>query len=221
MKRLIVNADDLGHSKGINEGIIKGYKDGIVTSTSLMVYGQAVDGAIDLIKKNPGLGVGLHFQIKDYDWNLLWNLKKVVAAILIEDTKKEFLNQIKIFQKLTDKMPDHIDGHYHVHRMPRIYRFIHAYGRENHIPLRGDVNFIRSFFGKSSNEAVTVGNLVGILRNLPDGISELMCHPGFVSVDLKSSYLKQREIELGTLTSPEIKRELKRLRIELIPWNKI
>ena len=36
MKKLIVNADDFGLHPLINAGIIKGYKEGFITSTSLM-----------------------------------------------------------------------------------------------------------------------------------------------------------------------------------------
>ena len=35
-KRLIVNADDLGMSKGVNRGIIEGHQRGLITSTSVM-----------------------------------------------------------------------------------------------------------------------------------------------------------------------------------------
>lgn len=221
MKNLIVNADDFGYSKGINEGIIKGYKEGIITSSSLMVYGKAVKDAVEIAKKNPGLGLGLHFQIEDYDWNLLWQLKKVIAATLIEDTKKEFHNQIRLFKDLTGKNPDHIDGHHHVHRMPRVYQFVHSYCKKNNIPMRGDVNFIRSFFVDPHTKAITPKSLIDILKNLPDGNSELMCHPGFVTPDLKSSYSDERELELKTLISPEVKMEIKKLGIKLINWGDI
>lgn len=218
MKSLIVNADDFGYSKGINEGIIKAFKEGIVTSTSLMIYGEAVKEAAELAKKNPDLGLGLHFQIENYDWNLLWQLKKVVAAISIDNTKKEFLKQIKLFKDLTGKMPDHIDGHHHVHKTPRIYQFIQSYCLKNDICMRGDVNFIHTFYGDPNIKAVSADSLIKILGNLPDGTSELMCHPGFVSSGLMSSYSKQREIELESLTSSRIIEEVKKLRIKLINW---
>ncbi|GAA0346175.1 hypothetical protein GCM10008931_41800 [Oceanobacillus oncorhynchi subsp. oncorhynchi] len=36
MSKLIINADDFGYSKGVNFGIIESYKNGIVTSTTMM-----------------------------------------------------------------------------------------------------------------------------------------------------------------------------------------
>ena len=35
--RLIINADDFGLTKSITDGIVAGIKEGVVTSTSLMV----------------------------------------------------------------------------------------------------------------------------------------------------------------------------------------
>ncbi|MBI4999163.1 ChbG/HpnK family deacetylase [Candidatus Gottesmanbacteria bacterium] len=58
MKRLIVNADDFGNTSGVNRGIIYGFKNGIITSTSLMVKRPEAEEAAKLAKENPGLGWG-------------------------------------------------------------------------------------------------------------------------------------------------------------------
>lgn len=63
MKRLIINADDFGLSKGINRGIIKAYQEGILTSASLIVNMPGFEDAISLIRRNPGLTVGIHLNI--------------------------------------------------------------------------------------------------------------------------------------------------------------
>ncbi len=60
MKNLIVNADDFGLSRSINQGIIEAFRQGIVTSTSLMVNMPGFEDALVLMAKNPALGVGLH-----------------------------------------------------------------------------------------------------------------------------------------------------------------
>lgn len=58
--KLIVNADDFGSSPEVNRAIICAYQNGILTSCSLMVTGEAFEEAVNLAKKNPGMGVGLH-----------------------------------------------------------------------------------------------------------------------------------------------------------------
>ena len=63
MKRVIVNADDFGLSKGINEGIIKAHREGILTSATLMVNMPGFANAIEEAAKYPSLGVGIHLNV--------------------------------------------------------------------------------------------------------------------------------------------------------------
>ena len=60
MKQLIVNADDLGHSTGINAGIFEAHERGLVTSATLMVGFPAAEAAARELARHPNLGVGLH-----------------------------------------------------------------------------------------------------------------------------------------------------------------
>ena len=62
-RRLIVAADDFGMSAGVNAGIIRAYREGILTDASLMVNGRAFAEATELARANPGLGVGLHLML--------------------------------------------------------------------------------------------------------------------------------------------------------------
>lgn len=58
---LIVNADDFGLSKGQNYGIIEACRRGVVTSTTALINGEAVEHAAQLSRELPELGVGMHF----------------------------------------------------------------------------------------------------------------------------------------------------------------
>jgi len=60
MKSIIINADDFGLSRSINRGIIQAYKEGVLTSSSLLVNMPGFEDAVNLIKDNPGLDIGLH-----------------------------------------------------------------------------------------------------------------------------------------------------------------
>jgi predicted glycoside hydrolase/deacetylase ChbG (UPF0249 family) len=60
MRRLIVNADDFGMFPGSVEGILHGYRRGIITSTSLMAGMPAAGSAAEAARSNPGLDVGVH-----------------------------------------------------------------------------------------------------------------------------------------------------------------
>src|SRR5262249_18268426 len=63
LKQLIVNADDLGLTPGVNRGILRAFQDGIVTSASLLVTGSAFEDAVALAQQNPKLDVGLHLAL--------------------------------------------------------------------------------------------------------------------------------------------------------------
>ncbi|HUM05024.1 MAG TPA: ChbG/HpnK family deacetylase [Terriglobales bacterium] len=65
------------------------------------------------------------------------------------------------------------------------------------------------------------GALVQTLASLPDGTWELVCHPGYVDDDLRTSHtrlLESREAERRLLTSPEFRRFLREQDIELINY---
>jgi len=60
MKRLIVNADDFGLSRSVNEGVVLAHRRGILTSATLMANTPGFVEAARLAAENPRLGVGLH-----------------------------------------------------------------------------------------------------------------------------------------------------------------
>jgi chitin disaccharide deacetylase len=65
MKQLVVNADDLAMTRGINRAVIEAHRAGIVKSTSLIANGAAFDDAISLLRQSPGLSAGLHVNITE------------------------------------------------------------------------------------------------------------------------------------------------------------
>lgn len=128
MKRLIVNADDFGISKLTNEGIIDCFRNGILTSTTIMANGIAFDHAIKLTKSHKTPGIGVHLNLtqgkpltnafqRDLTEN---NIYKAMAGLLdAKSIEKEFRAQIE--KVLENKIkPSHIDGHKHIHIFPKI-----------------------------------------------------------------------------------------------------
>lgn len=77
-------------------------------------------------------------------------------------------------------------------------------------------HFIGTFFGR---EALTIDGLSILLEGLPEGISELMCHPGYADDTLSSSsYRQERETELALLTHPATIEHIRALAIELVTF---
>ena len=74
-------------------------------------------------------------------------------------------------------------------------------------------HFMASFFGPGVHQ----DHLLALLRDLPSGVCELMCHPGYIDPVLlaESGYAKERELELSILTHPIIKQTVQQAEIRL------
>jgi len=139
MKKLIINADDLGLADEINQGIIKAYQEGILTSTSLVASGEAFEGAVALIHQHPGMDVGVHLTLIEEksvlppkDIPTLVNAEGYFRKTALHFTRDYLLNRIVLdevrrelraqIQKIRrkDVFLTHIDSHQHVHILPKI-----------------------------------------------------------------------------------------------------
>ena len=65
MRRLIVNADDFGFTRGVNRAIVEAHTSGVVTSSTLMANGSAFEHAAQMAKTVPNLSVGCHVVLLD------------------------------------------------------------------------------------------------------------------------------------------------------------
>ena len=217
-KFLVVNADDFGYSAGINRGIVECHRRGVVTSTSLMVTGHAVEEAVALSHENPGLGIGLHWDVFGED----------ERAFDLEDTRAvrdEFFRQLERFEELFDRPPTHVDSHRHAHReehlMPLFQELVEPLG----VPLRGDgrVTFVGGFYAQwewqvTELEYVSVPFFEKLLQEeVREGWTEISCHPGYVPAG-EAVYSSERELEIRTLTDPRVRDAMSALGIQLVSY---
>lgn len=72
--------------------------------------------------------------------------------------------------------------------------------------LRTPDRCILSFYGQGA----TLENMLAVISSLPDGVSEMMCHPGLVDTALleESTYAAEREQELEILSHPQVRAAL-------------
>ena len=83
---------------------------------------------------------------------------------------------------------------------------------------RAGRRFTDHFTGFEVTGGLRKAELLNILRHLPDGLTELMCHPGFLGEELRASPTRLKESrlrELEALTSPEVREMLKEAGIQL------
>ena len=211
---LIVNADDFGFSKGVNLGIIRAHEQGIVTSTSLMVRGAAIESAVEYARNNPRLSVGLHIDLGEWSYrDGGWQIRyEVVPLEDPQQVRTEIHRQLAAFRSWLQRDPTHIDSHQHVHRKGVALQVALEIAGELSIPLRHECKVVRycgHFYGQpypceSSMESVSVAALTQIIRALPSGITELTCHPGH-DEELASDYDQERVWEIETLCDPAVK----------------
>ncbi|HKV56043.1 MAG TPA: hopanoid biosynthesis-associated protein HpnK, partial [Candidatus Binataceae bacterium] len=60
---LVITGDDFGCSREVNAGVIRAFREGVLTGTSLMVAGAARDEAAALAREHRQLDVGLHLVV--------------------------------------------------------------------------------------------------------------------------------------------------------------
>lgn len=222
MKYLIVNADDFGYSHGINRGIAEAHTRGVLTSTGMMVNTPATDEAVCMAADLPNLSIGLHV-------NFTNEAQRIVEYDDPKICRNELRRQFDRFVDRMSRMPTHIDSHQHVHRHPGRAPFFLELAEEHGIPLRDycAVFSVGGFYaqweyGVSDPDHVSFDVLARILREeIPHGITELGCHPGYFDPDFKCVYHKDREYELATLCDPRVPDVLGEQGIELIGYRDV
>lgn len=130
--KIIINADDFGHSGEVNRSVIEMHRKGIVSSTTLMANGPDFMEAAGLLSMNPELGVGVHLCLDgNYhsasDYKTLFNpltstffdqqevIKRIrQSAFDKEEIFREFKLQV---EKVLDHgiKVSHLDTHHHLH----------------------------------------------------------------------------------------------------------
>jgi predicted glycoside hydrolase/deacetylase ChbG (UPF0249 family) len=221
-RNLVVNADDLGLSATVNDGVFAAHAEGIVTSASLMVRQGAAPAAAERAGEYPELAVGLHLDLGEWnyeegEWTLAYSHcdGEDPAAVAVECRA-----QLERFRALLGRDPTHLDSHQHVHESEPAKGVAEALAAELGVPLRNRaIRYEGGFYGQSGKgepfpEGITPERLIELIRALPPGWTEIGCHPAAGPVPT-SSYDAERQIELETLRDPEVKNLLNVMEINL------
>jgi len=287
VKNLIVNADDLGWTDGVNRGILEAFHHGIVTSTSLLANGAAFAGGVEAARSAPGLGIGVHLNLSDglpvADRETVTSLlndegkfaggpeslllRRVRRGLLLAEVENEWDAQI---QKVRDAglAPTHLDGHKHVHMLPGLFeialklakrhdigairvsleasslRAALSSGKKQHAAVvlkqgvqarglkllardareqagRAGISTADYFCGIAQTGELTREGVTQFVKSLPDGTTELICHPGYADAALQKTRTRlqdSRQTELQILTDTGIRNLVASLGIRLIDY---
>ncbi len=249
-KLLIVNADDFGFTPDVNAGILEAHLSGIVTSTTLMACGEAFEDAVCLARQQPSLDVGCHLVLVG-GVSLLADRRRYPTTTP-ELLRAVVLRHISVYDELVAQVsrileagirPTHLDTHKHVHLIPSIARAVARISSEFDIPWvrrplefplagaytagifrHGGCRMTDRFAGFRQTGCLDTAVLVDLIRSLPHGTTELMCHPGYFRAALQRARTRlkeSRQRELEALTSLEAKDAIQAAGVQLTNYRSL
>ncbi len=211
--KLIVNGDDFGITRACNYAIIDCFRNGILRSTSMMPNMPAVEHAAKLMKENPGLSVGIHFNLtvgkpltncptlvkEDGTFNK-GNLRNS-EGVNVDEIRKELQAQYDRFVEVTGQKPHHLNSHHGICLIKGGEEAQVELARKYDLPIR---EFFTMVMGKShaevpyeiakqvapmkpNGEFNTVEDFMNAFSEdmlSSDAIYEFAAHPGYVDYEL-------------------------------------
>jgi predicted glycoside hydrolase/deacetylase ChbG (UPF0249 family) len=230
LRYVIVNADDFGQTSGINRGVIETVECGIVTSASLMVRWAAAGEAAAYARRHPALSVGLHVDLGEWyyghgEWIALYERVDRRNGDAVES---EIQQQLDRCCELLGRTPTHLDSHQHVHWTEPTRSILTDLAMRLRVPLRHLDPAIRhcgDFYGQTAqgeplHDRVSAGALTALLDRLPDGVTEVACHPGY-GEGLQSMYVAERTLELRALCASEVRQAVTGRDLRLISFGEV
>lgn len=276
---VIINADDFGLAPGVNRGVLSGFREGVLTSTTMLVNLRFFEDAVALARDNPDLPVGIHLSLL---WGRPVSDPARVPSLLEADgsfprslgtlVRRYFLGRVRLDEvecefraqarKFVDAglTPTHVDTHKHVHSLPGVLRalitvaeelgirgvrlpcengagvgrpslkiaaqrsFVRLLCRDARAALeRAGIKTTDHFMGIDHMQRLDAPALRMILERLPDGVTELMCHPGYVDEHLTefARVPPYREQELAGLKDPSVRAVVESREIRLMHYGEL
>ncbi|GAK82841.1 cellobiose phosphotransferase system YdjC-like protein [Vibrio ponticus] len=242
--KVIFNADDFGLTEGVNNGIAAAFRQGVVRSTTLMVNMPGEAHAVQLAASMPELKVGLHLRFTAgkplTNHPSLMDERGLFPSIPGFWQKQDFdsdavyqevLAQVEHYLSLGLKL-SHIDGHHHAHTHPQVEPAVRRVAKQFAVPVR-ELGLVDSaavderykFTARFYDDKIAIADIKQLLIDFESQceVLEVMCHPAFVDEQLtsQSSYLAQREQELETLTSAELRAFLLERDIQVTDYSEL
>lgn len=240
MKKFVLNADDLGLSPLTTAGVLECFR--VVKSASLMITSDTAEGAFKQAKER-GISVGIHLNVsgegnfinqsdnfgKSGVVNKSYKNKEPVPDNVLDGVFVEFKLQLDLFKSKFKENPSHVNFHHPLYQIPnftdRYKKFIEKVGLPTRwfrnlgkvkVPHPNHTEF--RFFNENE---LTVENLLKIMEESPEGITEFVLHPGLLDKSLNSSYIEERQTQVDVLTNLKILEVVEKNEWSLISFDEI
>ncbi|MCK9262409.1 MAG: ChbG/HpnK family deacetylase [Deltaproteobacteria bacterium] len=236
---VIVNADDLGLSREINEGVFAGLAQGVISDVSMLVDAPHALDAVERLRETGCKSAGLHILL---DGHLGWSspgrerfsrrelMELVHDPALLARCREDARRQIEKFLAL-GLTPSHIDTHHHVHGFYPIFSELMALVKEYRIPA---IRHSRTGYALTTREPIPFdpslyrrmkermkGEGVFFCRTMAEGagrIGEIATFPAELVVHPARGGDPWREREMQTLFSEAFTSAVKRRNIRLVSF---
>lgn len=247
MKKILVRADDLGFSEGINYGIEKSVKEGIIRSVGVMVNMPATEHGLKLLK-GTDVCYGLHTNIcvgkpltdpklipsiVDED-GYFKSSKQYRSAkedfVVLEEVILEIEAQYQRFVQLTGEKPHYFEGH--AVMSDNFFKGMESVAAKygcDYLPVNftGPTKFRNTTLYTSMDSMGPNYNPFeslkrDSLKDYPDnGVCMFVCHPGYLDAYIMkvSSLLEPRVLEVEMACSQETKKWLRDNHIQVITYD--
>jgi predicted glycoside hydrolase/deacetylase ChbG (UPF0249 family) len=153
-RSLVINADDLGLTVGVNDGIFDAHDQGVLTSASVFANAPATSNALARALQRPSLGVGCHLTLVDGrptlpparvpsliedDGRFRQSWKPFIVSCLLgrislTEVELELTAQIDRIRS-AGLTPTHLDAHKHVHAYPPVFAIVTRLAKRFQIPV--------------------------------------------------------------------------------------
>ena len=202
LRSLVVNADDLGLTAGVNKGIFDAHDRGVVTSTSMFANAFATTHALAGAVQRPSLGVGCHLTLVDGRPALPPACPPIFAIVTrladrfrIPVVRVPFEWSSNLYGDTTQRRTARSQAFLNAALLPWAWR---DYRRAAQAGVRTP-----HFIGRTHTGVLSAQALAAMVRALPPGVTELMVHPGYVDetlARLNTRLLDARANEVHLLT---------------------
>lgn len=136
---LVVTGDDFGYCPRRTRGIVDCFLSGGISNVSLLVNGSAAEEAARLAKRH-NIPMGLHANLSEgrpvcpnlqqkstltdqhgfFHGKVGFRQALERGQLSMEQVEVELRAQVQTFVELTGHLPEHMDGHQHIHVLPEV-----------------------------------------------------------------------------------------------------
>jgi predicted glycoside hydrolase/deacetylase ChbG (UPF0249 family) len=185
VRRLVVNADDLGLHPAIDAGVLRAHREGVLTSATLLATGRSAPGAVAAARAQ-GLALGVHLCLSTGlspalpasevpslvgpggRFRASWAQVALAWArgqVRLSEVERELAAQLARARALGAAV-DHLDAHQHLHLLPGVGACVRRLAEREGLPLRWPSERPRLGWARAPGAAVKSA-LLGGLALLP------------------------------------------------------